>query len=1270
MRGLLQMGGPRGGLQPSCDHSRFLPAQRRPVPPILFRDAAETQPPVSRAGGGDAAYSEEGVGGPQKEGGPEAGGGQGGKDGQDHLCKKHVALPGGGETQPPVSRAHIVEKDPTTPNRNRFYGYLVAFVVALYGHRPGVLVMTTMNECSVCGRVYTAMSYHLVTRHLVINTEERAILLNLASGRTPIRSDPCPAVGCAYHSSQLDKHLKGHSELTPAQRARLLKSAKERKALRLLADLRATNPSVPMATALDLAQEEGQVGEAPQPQQEAPGEEEDVGEETWALSQEVRSVRAKVATLTRALASARRWGRLQSLHLRRATGPPSLPPLMAGQGRRKATYPRAAWLELTEEYKCPCCSYTTNVLYKMRLHLDNHMQLAVRFKAATITQSPASAPAATITQSPASAPAATITQSPGPAAAATITQSPASAPAATITQSPASAPAATITQSPASAPVATITQSPASAPAATITQSPASAPAATITQSPASAPAATITQSPGPAAAATITQSPASAVPPPPPPLIRKNRETLMCPHCSQVVNRRNVRVTNSTERSILLQLGMGRIRIRTEPCPVPSCSYRSSRLDKHLAGGHSELTTAEREKLSADAKRIKALSLLRALRASNPQPPMVSTLDIDEGDEVVADEGGPDECQEPGCAAVRRENASLKAQVKSLGRELEISRRRSRALARRLRRLNPGAPISEEEEEPAEPDVEPPQPEGSEEEEPEPQPVPSGLSAKTPTPATASRRRGQRGATSRRQRAPNVTAPSPAAPTVPAQVVKKEPISTTAAATPAAAKLAAAKLATATTAAATTETEFEDVSKGKGRASGLRNIKFPESIEAYLAEYQAHHSGTASSGRARETALSKVSRVRSFLFFLAQRKKDVWNWLFLDNPGGLRRWVEKLQEGNRAVTTVNFYLRNVQQFLKYFKDTKPKLCRLSHTQIVGVVRGVDKALRDLRKIEVKRVKMTRVVSPANLKICREMVRKKIPKCLKALAEDNCIEALAEDNCIGNRQRFYGYFATWAEKQGCVEEGYIVNVDDHKTAHSFDAAQLFLWLGDWVAMRGTAHPQPRKDNKLLFFTSGRGPSKDMNSHRNMGLPGRPIYTDIRMAVSSYAKRVHGSKIRNVMTQYMCHDTKTADKFYALSLNVAESRLMRERFDATTSEMAIKKMTAQRLSHAGRKPELPSSSSEDEKASASTSAPSSPASVATPSVPRKRTKKTDRRSSTSSYQESGSSVLNEELEDMERALRELDRDSSDSEVAAEEAAKETTPKKVRRVVPMV
>ncbi|KAG5264196.1 hypothetical protein AALO_G00273230 [Alosa alosa] len=105
--------------------------------------------------------------------------------------------------------------------------------------------------------------------------QERGILLN-------IRREPCPAVGCQYERSRLDKHIEGHRELTPAQRADLLKAAKERKALSLLAELRASNPAVAMATALDVPLEEGQVGEAPQPQQEAPGEEEDVGEETLA----------------------------------------------------------------------------------------------------------------------------------------------------------------------------------------------------------------------------------------------------------------------------------------------------------------------------------------------------------------------------------------------------------------------------------------------------------------------------------------------------------------------------------------------------------------------------------------------------------------------------------------------------------------------------------------------------------------------------------------------------------------------------------------------------------------------------------------------------------------------------------------------------------------------------------------------------------------------------------------------------------------------------
>lgn len=94
-------------------------------------------------------------------------------------------------------------------------------------------------------------------------------------------------------------------------------------------------------------------------------------------------------------------------------------------------------------------------------------------------------------------------------------------------------------------------------------------------------------------------------------------------------------------------------------------------------------------------------------------------------------------------------------------------------------------------------------------------------------------------------------------------------------------------------------------------------------------------------------------------------------------NPGLVsHRYVDTLQCTSKAITTANFYLRNVSQFLTYFAQTKPKLCRLSNTQVVGVQRCVLQALRNLRRwvtlhqVEVKRVKLTRVLTVANLQRC------------------------------------------------------------------------------------------------------------------------------------------------------------------------------------------------------------------------------------------------------------------------------------------------------------
>lgn len=136
---------------------------------------------------------------------------------------------------------------------------------------------------------------------------------------------------------------------------------------------------------------------------------------------------------------------------------------------------------------------------------------------------------------------------------------------------------------------------------------------------------------------------------------------------------RKSHNVDNPTERLILLKLGTGRTQIRYEPCPVPGCIYQSSRLDRHLDTGHSELTTAQRKTHLANIKRQKAISMLVELRASNPAVPLATSLDIDVQTELEeAFQGLTPEEEEVGkatehckqCRDLKTENASLKSEV------------------------------------------------------------------------------------------------------------------------------------------------------------------------------------------------------------------------------------------------------------------------------------------------------------------------------------------------------------------------------------------------------------------------------------------------------------------------------------------------------------------------------------------------------------------------------------------------------------------------------
>ncbi|TNN53539.1 hypothetical protein EYF80_036239 [Liparis tanakae] len=126
------------------------------------------------------------------------------------------------------------------------------------------------------------------------------------------------------------------------------------------------------------------------------------------------------------------------------------------------------------------------------------------------------------------------------------------------------------------------------------------------------------------------------------------------------------------------------------------------------------------------------------------------------------------------------------------------------------------------------------------------------------------------------------------------------------------------------------------------------------------------------------ENATSRASRVRSFLFHLSVGKSDLASWLFLDDLPGIMRYAAHLMSEGKQVTTVNFYLRNVLQFLRYLQDRPPAACRMRRGQITAVVRTVRQAAGSLsRRVvthrrEASARKRACIVSRASRRRCQE----------------------------------------------------------------------------------------------------------------------------------------------------------------------------------------------------------------------------------------------------------------------------------------------------------
>ncbi|KAJ4936740.1 hypothetical protein JOQ06_001326 [Pogonophryne albipinna] len=117
-----------------------------------------------------------------------------------------------------------------------------------------------INTCPMCLKEYTYLNQHLLVTHKVWNKDERELLVKLAGGKIDVRSQKCPVPSCVTGKcTRLDRHMNTHKELSAASKDKLMKVVRKRLILDTLAGLRATNPTVPMVSRLDLDQAEEQL---------------------------------------------------------------------------------------------------------------------------------------------------------------------------------------------------------------------------------------------------------------------------------------------------------------------------------------------------------------------------------------------------------------------------------------------------------------------------------------------------------------------------------------------------------------------------------------------------------------------------------------------------------------------------------------------------------------------------------------------------------------------------------------------------------------------------------------------------------------------------------------------------------------------------------------------------------------------------------------------------------------------------------------------------
>jgi len=369
--------------------------------------------------------------------------------------------------------------------------------------------------------------------------------------------------------------------------------------------------------------------------------------------------------------------------------------------------------------------------------------------------------------------------------------------------------------------------------------------------------------------------------------------------------------------------------------------------------------------------------------------------------------------------------------------------------------------------------------------------------------------------------------------------------------------------------------------STGCGRGNTMREITLPRSMEAYLQTYLDHCLGVAPTVKQKDNVVSKISRIKNFIVYMAHGVNRLSDWLFLRNMKMIRGWSEYIVKPGRAVTTSEFFLKNVHQFMGYMSESKPRGCKLTQSDMTHIMREVKANMKHLNKavtlhqFKVKRNKLDRLPSQAELLAAMAAAEKRIPELLDLMAGTPTSTTqkllygyltLHWSLLYGHRTGVYANMKNSEVLEAAIRgtaEGYIIHVQDHKTAKTYGEAQLaltveeFSWVMRWMGIKeALLGPQ----NEFFLFTRGNRASKNLNAHlkrawADAGLETAVTFTILRTALADNIKHHQDPESRSILARFMCHDVTTADRFYANAPGIKEALRIRSMFRASSDAAA-------------------------------------------------------------------------------------------------------------------